>query len=46
VNLSNARVDTLATRLRRPVSIAPGRADSLLTYSSADGYVLTVDRRR
>jgi hypothetical protein len=46
VNLRTARVDTLATRLRRPVSIAPGSADSLLTYSSADGYVLAVERRR
>ncbi len=46
VNLTTAHVDTLATHLRRPVSIAPGQADSLLTYSSADGYVLTVDRRR
>jgi hypothetical protein len=45
VKLSNARVDTLATGLRRPLSIAPGPADSLLTYSSADGFVWTVDRR-
>lgn len=45
VKIGSARVDTLATSLIHPLSIAPGPADSLLTYSSADGYVWTVDRR-
>jgi hypothetical protein len=46
VNRNTAAVDTLASRLRRPLAIAPGDADDMLTYSSADGYVLTVERRR